>query len=165
MSTTTDHGTELSSTSKPRHVAHDLFFSAPLSGWGRARFAEQNGVVIRAIEAVKRSYNLASVYFAGSQFQKWQDFAPAQHAADDDLKAIRASRRFLLFYPERIVSSTLTEIGYALALNVPCVALRHAAAELPYILKGLVDAGKLAEVTFTDESDLQAKIAARHIPL
>jgi hypothetical protein len=160
-SAATDRNTSAgpSATSLP----YDLFFSAPLSGWAPGRFAAQHQGVLAVVDAVRTAYGLERVYFAGSKLTKSEDFVPKAQAARDDFAAIGSSRRFLLFYPERMVTSTLVEIGYALAAKVPCSVLRHAGAELPYLLRGLAEDGSLMESVYHDDDELFALIAARSV--
>lgn len=56
-------------------------------------------------------------------------------ALEVDITALNKSKRFLLIYPQKIVSSVLFEAGYAFAANKPTVYFIHNRSDLPFLMR------------------------------
>ena len=88
------------------------------------------------------------------------DFDLTEKSLEEDFRAIRRCRRFMMIYPSKVASSVLVEAGYALAAGKPSTYFVRDSHDLPFILRGAVMAEgvdvKMYE--FTDHDDLRAKI-------
>ncbi len=62
------------------------------------------------------------------------------------MAALRAAHLFVMIYPGKIVTSALVEVGYAMALRLPCLLLVRDRDDLPYLLKQAERAGEAAQL-------------------
>src|SRR5271166_5837456 len=107
-------------------AGYDLFLAAPMSALDESDYATERAGV------------LAEVEHPGG-------FTGEADALRRDLTALRHARLFVLIYPGKIVTSALVEVGYALALRLPCLLLVRDRSDLPYLLNQAeqTDAGDL----------------------
>jgi hypothetical protein len=75
------------------------------------------------------------VFFAGRSLEARTDFDEADFSIAKDILALEESQYFLLFYPERVVSSVLVEAGMALALKKKAVYFVRERKHLPFMLQ------------------------------
>ncbi len=121
---------------------YDVFLAAPMSAYSNDReYREGRDEVLALIEALKAKFGFREVYFAGQDVASVERFSSNDAALAQDMAALRASRAFCLLYPARLASSVLVEVGYAMALGIPCVLLTRRRGDLPFLL---IDAEKRA---------------------
>jgi pimeloyl-ACP methyl ester carboxylesterase len=123
---------------------YDVFIAAAMAGHkGDAEYAESRNAVLALIEVLKEKCGCPSVFYAGTTIPSMSDFDPKALALHIDLRAMRASRYFILYYPQKIASSVLYEAGWALILGKPSIyVIRDDKKEdegLPFLLN---DAGQ-----------------------
>jgi hypothetical protein len=145
----------------PEPIKYDVFVSAPMAAYATAeQFAENNREVIAVIDSLRRDCGLDAVFYAGQSITGPDDFDLAETSLEEDLRALRQSRLFLMIYPEKIASSVLVEAGAALALNKLCVFFVRDRSDLPFVLRN-ADADRAAEVRvheYADYDDLRATL-------
>jgi len=101
---------------------YDVFLAAAMAGHkGEAEYTESRDAVLALIEVLKEKCGCTSVFYAGMTMPTMKDFDPKALALHLDLRAMRASRYFILYYPQRIPSSVLYEAGWALILGKPSI--------------------------------------------
>lgn len=83
---------------------------------------------------LKDKCNFQTIFYAGRHLKTKAEFEAQNLSLEDDFDALRASRYFLLLYPERIVSSVLFEAGWALALGKPSVYYVRDRHDLPFLM-------------------------------
>jgi pimeloyl-ACP methyl ester carboxylesterase len=123
---------------------YDVFVAAAMAGHeGDAQYVESRDAVLALIRVLKEKCAFASVFYAGATMPSMNDFDPQALALHVDLRAMRASRYFVLYYPKRIASSVLYEAGWALILGKPSIYIirgdENEDEGLPFLLK---DAGQ-----------------------
>jgi hypothetical protein len=126
---------------------YDVFLAAAMAGHkGEAEYAESRDAVLALIQVLNDKCGFASVFYAGTTMPTMNEFDPKALALDIDLRAMRASKYFILYYPQKIASSVLYEAGWALILGKPSIyVIRDDKKEdegLPFLLK---DAGQAFE--------------------
>jgi pimeloyl-ACP methyl ester carboxylesterase len=106
---------------------YDVFIAAAMAGHqGDADYQEDRNAVLALIEVLKKDCGFASVFYAGTTLASQAEFDPEILALQLDLRAMRESRNFLLYYPKKIASSVLYEAGWALILGKPSIYItRH----------------------------------------
>ena len=122
---------------------YDVFLAATMAGHkGEDEYKESREAVL-ALAGVLREKCGLSVFYAGTAMASMKDFDPKALALHVDLKAMRESRYFILYYPQRQASSVLYEAGWALILGKPSIyIIRDDKKEdegLPFLLN---DAGQ-----------------------
>jgi pimeloyl-ACP methyl ester carboxylesterase len=123
---------------------YDVFVAAAMAGYkGDAAYQESRNAVLALIEVLKTKCGCPSVFYAGVSMPTQAEFDPNALALQVDLDAMRGSRYFIMYYPERIASSVLYEAGWALMLGKPSIYIIRGDANeregLPFLLN---DAGQ-----------------------
>ena len=116
-------------------TAYDLFIAAPMSALSGEAYAAGRGDIVRIMERLSAVHDFGPIYFAGAAISGPEAFSGEAAALRRDLEALRRSRMFVLVYPSKTVTSALVEVGYAMALRLPCLLLVNAREDLPYLLK------------------------------
>lgn len=115
-------------------MTYDIFIAAPMSGSSDSFSYEESRLEILALmKRLRDDHGIARAYYAGETIETAEAFTDQTLALEKDIAAIRACAVFLMLYPERIVSSALVEIGYAMALGKPCIVLARDRADLPFL--------------------------------
>jgi hypothetical protein len=85
---------------------------------------------------------------------------PEHIAAKTDLEALTKSRRFVMIYPKEVVSSCLLEAGYALIKGIPFTYIVRSDDDLPYMLRGAVEAyGTASRFSYQDPKKISTLFA------
>jgi len=126
---------------------YDVFVAAAMAGHEHdAQYHESRKAVLELIEVLKAKCGCPSVFYAGTAIGSKKQFDPNALALQVDLDAMRASRNFIMYYPEKIASSVLYEAGWALMLGKPSIYIirgdTKADEGLPFLLN---DAGQAFE--------------------
>jgi hypothetical protein len=119
---------------RPHRPTYDAFIAAPMSSLGDAAYTLERGDVLAIMERLRTVHGLGSIYFAGAAISGREAFTNEVDALQEDLRALRDSCSFVLVYLSKIVTSALVEVGYALALRLPCLLLVRDKSDLPYLL-------------------------------
>lgn len=75
------------------------------------------------------------VFFAGEHLKTRAQFDEADSAVSDNLEHLKASRRFMLVYPDNTKSSVLVEAGMAMALGRDAAYFVRDPKDLPWLLR------------------------------
>ena len=143
-----------------RQVANrfDVFVSAPMSSLKGVRYRGFRKSLDNVLETLEKNTSLSRFYFAGKLFGDIQEFDDSLVGAKRDLRALASSDRFLMIFPEKLVTSSLVEAGFALALGLPSVLFVRDSNDLPYALK---DIGQLSDYTNVHRYKKANEIAQR----
>jgi hypothetical protein len=109
-------------------------------------FAEYRKVTIECIRLMKDSGRFREVYYAGEHYDSPEIFDPENIAFKQDLGRLSNSKRFMMIFPAPLVSSTLVEAGYALALGIPSHYFVRRKDDLPYMLRKASEADKNIDI-------------------
>jgi hypothetical protein len=116
-------------------MQHDVFLSCPMaSAKTDARYREVRAQAMSILECLEKECQFR-VFFAGRALENRTDFDEADFSIAKDIRALEESQYFLLFYPERVVSSVLVEAGMALALKKKAVYFVRDRKQLPFMLQ------------------------------
>lgn len=142
--------------SSKKEVEYDLFVSAPMTSVSEKDYKKTRNLTLTAIKHIKDACQFEKVYFAGQYIEKVDKVDPPSISANQDLNALRASRYYLLIYPSPLVTSTIVEAGFALALKIPSLYLVHDINHLPFMLRGAAEAyaPHVRILQFANETDL-----------
>ena len=95
---------------------YDVFLSSPMSAFETDEDYKKDRDVMLKLKKYLEEQKNVSIYYAGEHIKSSISFEN-ELVGNNDFEAIESSRCFIMFYPERIVSSVLVEAGYALALK------------------------------------------------
>ncbi len=115
---------------------YDVFISAPMSFDTDEEYQTFRKLCLEVKESLE-SCGFNHVYYAGEHYESMQDFDFNQQAAIDDLKALKLSKKLLFIYPQKMVSSSIFEVGYAYRKKLPSVYFYQNTADLPFLMQHL----------------------------
>lgn len=117
---------------------YDLFISTPIAGFeNEQEYLMFRDVILRLIETMKQCDNVGKIYSALADVSDIDMYDSPVESAVKDLNALQDSTHFILFYPYRVISSALIELGYALAENKKILIIVSQKKDLPYMAQGL----------------------------
>jgi len=112
-----------------------LFLATPISSLsGSEKFATYKKEVLRLTDHLAKSHAVHAEVLGLDSVASYD--SPIE-SLSIDMKAIADSDIFMLHYPEKIVSSTLIELGYAIAFRKYIIVIAPDTKILPYLAKGL----------------------------
>ncbi len=114
---------------------YDIFISAPMAAFENNQKYEENRIfIIKLKQILKKECNLKSFY-AGDYIQTDLEFEAENISLRKDIGILKASKYFLMVYPEKLVSSVLVEAGLAMAMEKPSVYFVRDINHWPFLLK------------------------------
>lgn len=135
---------------------YDVFVAAAMAGHGGdAEYKKNRDAVLALVGVLESKCKCKSVFYAGKSMPTTKEFDPKALALKIDLRAMRESKHFIMFYPKKIVSSVLFEAGWALILGKPSIYIVHDNDYLPFLLKEAGDAFKKTRVRIFKYPDTQ----------
>ena len=130
------YGTTISFLRQPSNKDYDAFISAPmetsLDGNGNVIGRDQIMDIRRHLEDVCRFNN---IFYASADKTSKKDFDTNSVALSENFQALKTSRRHIFVFPESKPSSTLVEVGVALALGIPSFWFVKKGVKLPFLLE------------------------------
>jgi len=100
-----------------KNYTWDVFLAAPMAALSDENFESDLQKIKKIKVALETKCGFERVFFAGANMKTKADFETADLSIGKDLDALKESQKFILIYPEKIVSSVLVEAGIALALG------------------------------------------------
>lgn len=140
---------------------YDLFISCPMSSIEDNKEYKQMLDTIKKLDAAIREAG-HSAYSAILRIGNSRSMDPEHIAAETDLEALTKSRSFLMIYPKEVVSSCLLEAGYALINRIPSTYFVRSDEDLPYMLRGAVEAYGNASRFFYEDPKKISTLFAKH---
>jgi len=141
----------------------DVFLSTPMAAFSTdAEFQKGRAQFKKIFDALKQDCGL-SVYWAAEKIESISDFDTLDISVLDDLKALQQCRRFVLVYPQKLVSSALFEAGFALALNRFSHYFVRDRGDLPFLMREIPVSNSNVRIhtsqDWRDYEDLSEKMA------
>jgi hypothetical protein len=113
-----------------------VFVGAPMASIGNdIDYAVHRDGMINIIDAIEICCDRVECYWAGKNIAREKDFHGEQTALSIDLSELKSSSACVFVYMEKIVSSVIVEIGYAIALNKKIIIFCRNKDDLPYLLR------------------------------
>ncbi|MGD8358175.1 MAG: hypothetical protein PVG42_08970 [Lysobacterales bacterium] len=140
----TGTGVELESTQlirkevekQPSGRKYDLFVSAPMAAFETdSEFKSSRAAVFDVVRGIKKHCHFQDVYYAGSEIESQKEFDSADLSVIEDFDAAINSKYFVLFYPKKLASSSLIELGWAMAYRKPIIVFYKNREDLPFLMK------------------------------
>lgn len=142
---------------------HDVFLSSPMAVFQNGEKYNQNLCDTRRLEStLKEVCKFKSVFYPGEQIGSPADFDAPDIAAKTDLENLRKSKYFVLYYPEKCVSSVIFEAGVALALQKPSVYFVKDRNDLPFLMRNAEQAFKNVKIYECDTIDKTLSLINRN---
>lgn len=117
-------------------VEYDVFLSCPMAGMKNdARYQEVRAEVLSIVDCLEKECKF-QVFYAGRDVEARTDFdADFDFSLAKDIRTLEESQYYLLYYPEKVLSSVLVEAGIALALKKSALYFVHDRRHLPFMLR------------------------------
>lgn len=132
-----------------------IFVSAPISGFqDENKYNEYRKHLLKLISKLRDSYD---VYSEVEKVKELTEYDEPGKSAIDDFNRIEQSDLFLLHHPVRMQTSSLIELGYAVAKNKKIVIV-SSTINLPYLALGL--SSILKNIIQVENSDIDSIISA-----
>jgi len=114
---------------------YDVFLSSPMAAFvNDDLFQKDRKAMLEIVDAMRDECGF-SVFYAGRNVKSLDDFDAPDLSIAADVRALKESSIFVLFYSEKIVSSVLVEAGFALALAMPSIYFVRRREDLPFLLR------------------------------
>lgn len=115
---------------------YDVFLATAMAGHSTdEQYEASHQEVMQLVNTLENACGFGNVFYAGRNMPTRKSWDPVALALKDDLAALRASRYFLLYYPEKSLSSVIFEAGWALMLGKPSVYLVRKSEDLPFLMR------------------------------
>lgn len=115
------------------HCKREIFLASPISGFASSKqYSEDRAEMLKFIRLLESK--MGNVFYAGRKLLT-NTVLDADDEIKRDFEAIDKCSCFVMFYPEKIVSSVLVEAGYALALRKPSIYFVRSSEDLPFLLQ------------------------------
>ncbi len=99
----------------------------------------QSGPELETVTHLKKildnKYGPDAAFLAAAQFPTPDTYLPPAEEYRFVVDRLRKSYLMVLYYPERVVSGALVELGLALAMHIPVIAFTKCSANLPYMVQ------------------------------
>lgn len=142
---------------------YDVFISFPIAAMPDKIKRKEINDFANALEkklndiGYKRNFN-ASLHFS----DKHEHQAP-KVAAKIDFSALSSSRNFLLIYPEKLPTSALIELGYALAKSKNIIMCSNDIHTLPFLARGFNETFENVNfIEYKDNEQLLSNLTQTH---
>lgn len=145
---------------------YDVFISTPISSLDEREYGILHDEVSQINNMLTKHANAKFNYSTSLKYNSISDMDDEITSAKQDLEALKKSKTFIMIYPQKVVSGSLVEAGYAIALGIPCVFFVRNRQDLPYILREMgqintnvliynyLDIGNILQLISNKKSDL-----------
>lgn len=135
----------------------DLFVASPMDALSSDDLYEgDQRTVSGLVEKLRAFPGLERIFYAGETRPTRGHFNDPSVSLRGNLKALRASRAFVMIHPDRLPSSTVVEATFALAWEIPGILFVRRRDDLPFLLRSVTDVFPTMLVrTFVDLENLR----------
>jgi hypothetical protein len=120
----------------PSGRAYELFVSAPMAAFETEKeFQSSRNAVFDVVRGIKKSCNFKSVFYAGNEIESQRDFESEDISVVEDYDACYRSTYFMLIYPQKLATSALIELGWAMAHKKPTIIFAKRREDLPFLAR------------------------------
>jgi hypothetical protein len=130
---------------------YEIFISFPIAGIKDKKEREQVNGFAKNLENELENIGYRKIFNASMHFSHDHEHQPPKIACETDFNALDKSKNFLLLYPERIATSALIELGYALGGQKKIIMCSKSIHTLPFLARGLSKAYR--NVNFLEYED------------
>jgi len=137
--------------SDDKHYDFEIFISFPIAGVKDKKEREEVNEFANKLEISLKNIGYRKIFNASLHFSNNHDHQPPRVACETDFGALDKSKNFLLLYPEKIATSALIELGYALGGQKKIIMCSPSIHNLPFLARGLGEAYR--NVSFLEYED------------
>ena len=131
----------------------NVFIASPIAGFLKIDDYNKYRVLINNIvKNLKMNTEVCNIYCEIANITNITNYDSPAKSVTDDFKHIKESDFFILLYPQKVASSALIELGYAIAENKKILIIAPCQEILPYMILGLEEVYKNIKVEITEYS-------------
>lgn len=120
----------------PSGHSYDLFVSAPMAAFETEKeFQSSRNAVFDVVRGIKKTCKFNSVFYAGNEIESQKEFESEDMSVVEDYDACCRSKYFMLIYPQKIATSALIELGWAMAHRKPTIIFTKTRIDLPFLAR------------------------------
>lgn len=120
----------------PSGKVYDLFVSAPMAAFDTEKeFQSSRNAILDIVRGIKKYCKFKDVFYAGEEIESHKDFESEDLSVIEDYDACFRSKYYILIYPQKIATSALIELGWAMAHKKPIVIFTKKRDDLPFLVK------------------------------
>lgn len=119
---------------------YDIFIAFPIAAVKNITERKALNDFAKRLETELKRIGYKKIFNASLHFSNNHEHQPPPIAAKIDIKAIDSSKNFILLYPEKIATSALIELGYAMSGNKNIVMCSNNIYTLPFLARGFSEA-------------------------
>jgi hypothetical protein len=127
-----------------------MFISTPISVFSESELSRFRWFCSKLYTKLIESDSESSFYCANVAIEGSHLFDSPHDSAHRDFEELRRLDSFVLLYPTPVPSSSLIELGYALALRKRILIVAPRLEDLPFLARGLTMASHNTEVLLAD---------------
>ena len=132
---------------------NNVFIASPIAGFlTNQDYDKYSNLLKEVVENLKRRNNIGNIYCEIANITNILEYDSPAKSVVKDFKHIKESDFFILLYPQKIVSSALIELGYAVAENKNILIISPYQEILPYMVLGFEEVYKNIKVKITEYS-------------
>lgn len=115
-----------------------FFISTPIAGFNdEKQYLEYRKILGDICNNLKAEFGERSTYAAFLDVADYDSYDLPEDSAKIDLEQLQKADCMILFYPIKVVTSALTELGVALGLNKKVLLVVPNIQILPYMVQGI----------------------------
>lgn len=114
-----------------------VFVSTPIAGFNDdQKYKKFREELIKFVNELDSMFGASNIFTALREVKNYDSYDSPEQSVVKDLEGIEQSDIFILIYPQKVASSALVELGYALALNKLIYIYANQERDLPYMVNG-----------------------------
>ncbi len=137
---------------------YSVFLSFAIAGNKTRKQREDLNNDIKRLESKLEEIGYKPNFNASNYFSDEHEYQPPEIAAREDFNAIEKCRNFLFYYPEKVPTSALIELGYALRDRDNILICSKDKHTLPFLARGLGGLSENVKLIECDTIDRLIKI-------
>lgn len=119
-------------------MSKKIFISTPIAGFDNEKTYLKYKKTLEEIGfELQKNFGKKNIYAAFLNISDVNSYDSPAESARTDLNHLANADYFILFYPVKVATSALTELGYALALEKGILIITPSIQTLPYMIQGL----------------------------
>lgn len=130
-----------------------IFIATPIAGFdNETQMLEYKKSLVPFFNTLKQYH---SIYAEIERINNGDDYDSPEYSATHDFGLIKAYEAFVLHYPQKIATSALIELGYAVALHKRIIIVVDNLNDLPFLGQGLEKAYPNVSIIIQKNLDLE----------
>lgn len=131
-----------------------IFIASPITGFdSQNEYQKYRTELLNIIVTIEKFNNVKNVFSAITNIESELNYEDPAISAKKDFENLHNSTHFILFYPKKIVTSALMELGYAIGQNKQILIVTTDNDILPFMAKKLDEIYTCVTISYTTKFD------------